>query len=108
MTELSLQTLNQQRKEELWASRIKQCRESGLRVQDWCVENGLSYHTYYKWQQRLYHRYTEKGPDFYEVNINRTGSQVVATVHIGMCSADIYSGADERTIGAVLKAIKAC
>ena len=48
MTDQSLQALNHQKKEELWASRIQQCRESGLGAQAWCAEQGLSYHTYYK------------------------------------------------------------
>ena len=41
MTDQSLQALNHQKKEELWASRIQQCRESGLGVQAWCAEQGL-------------------------------------------------------------------
>ena len=63
MAEQSLQTLNRQRKEQEWAGRIKACRESGLGVQAWCAEQGLSYHTYYKWQQRrdILHGQTCKG-----------------------------------------------
>ena len=108
MTEQSLQALNHQKKEELWASRIQQCRESGLGVQAWCAEQGLSYHTYYKWQQKLYHKYAsaEVG-GFYEVPLGTAGSAAV-TVQIGQYSLEIYNGADERTIRSVLRALKTC
>ena len=108
MTEQSLQTLNHQKKEELWASRIQQCRESGLGVQAWCAEQGLSYHTCYKWQQKLYHKYAsaEVG-SFYEVPLSTAGSAAV-TIQIGQYSMEIYNGADERTISSVLRALKTC
>jgi len=41
MSEQSLQAMNNQKREELWAMRIKQCRESGLKVKEWCAEQGL-------------------------------------------------------------------
>ena len=109
MTEQSLQALNHQKKEELWASRIQKCRESGLGVQAWCAEQGLSYHTYYKWQQKLYRKYTsaEVGT-FYEVPLSSVGSTAAVTVQIGQYSMDIYNGADERTISSVLRALKTC
>ena len=108
MTDQSLQALNHQKKEELWASRIQQCRESGLGVQTWCAEQGLSYHTYYKWQQKLYHKYASAEVGcFYKVPLNNAGSAAV-TVQIGQYSMDIYNGTDERTISSVSSALKTC
>ena len=104
----SLQALNSSQKEELWASRIRQCRESGMRVQDWCAEQGLSHHTYYKWQERLYHKYRECESGFYEVTTTRYSGNVAVTMHIGMYNADVYDGADEHIIAAVVKALKTC
>ena len=108
MAEQSLQAINRQQKEALWASRIKQCRESGLGVQAWCAEQGLSYHTYYKWQQRLFRKYSEPATGFYEVSMSRTGGSAAVTVHIGIYSADVYDGADEQTIRSVVRALKSC
>lgn len=108
MAEQSLQTLNSQKREELWAMRIRQCRESGLGVQAWCAEQGLSYHTYYKWQQKLFRKYAEPTTGFYEISSSVAGGKVAATVRMGMYSADIYAGADERTVLSVLKALKSC
>lgn len=108
MAEQSLQAINQQQKEMLWASRIKQCRESGMGVRAWCAEQGLSYHTYYKWQQRLFRKYSESASGFCEISMSGSGGSAAATVHIGMYSADVYNGADEQTIKAVMKALKSC
>ena len=108
MAEQGLQVLNKRQKEELWAMRIRQCRESGLGVQTWCAEQGLSYHTYYKWQSRLYHKYAEGETSFYEVSAAGPVGRAVAAVHVGMYTADVYSGADEQTVRAVIKALKSC
>lgn len=109
MANQGLQALNHQKKEEVWAKRIRQCRDSGLGVQAWCAEQGLSYHTYYKWQQKLYHKYssdTETG--FYELKVSSGSNLAAVTVHLGANSADIYNGADEQTIQFVLRALKTC
>ena len=109
MAEQSLQALNHQRKEEEWAMRIQQCRASGLGVQAWCAEHGVSYHTYYKWQQKLFHKYAgaaESG--FYEVHLSSPCNAPAATIKVGQYSADVYNGADEQTIRSVLKAMKSC
>ena len=108
MSEKSLQALNSQRREELWATRIKQCRESGLGVQAWCAEQGLSYHTYYKWQSKLFRKYTEAETGYYEISSAGNPGRAVASVHVGLYTADIYSGADEQTVQAVVRALKSC
>ena len=109
MSEQSLQVLNHQKKEELWAARISECRESGLGVQAWCAERGISHHTYYKWQQKLYHKYAEAtNNQFYEINLNSGNNQAAVTVCLGQFRADVYNGADEHTIRAVMSALKSC
>lgn len=103
----SLQAVNNQQKAALWLSRIEACRSSGMRVQDWCTEQGLSYHTYYKWQQRLFHACTS-GQQFYEVNCEEPLGKAAVTLRAGEYSLDIYTGADSKTIASVLKAITEC
>jgi hypothetical protein len=34
-----------------WQERIRACRSSGLNVKTWCVENGISPKTYYRWER---------------------------------------------------------
>ena len=48
-----LQTVNQQNKPALWAGRIQECRNSGHNVKEWCKENGICEHTYYKYIYNL-------------------------------------------------------
>ena len=104
----SIQKLNQQQKEVLWLSRIEECRKSGMRVQDWCAEQGLSYHTYYKWQRRLFKAYTSEPKQFYEVSCVQSVGCVAMTLRTGEYTLDVYSGADYGTISAVIQAIKLC
>jgi len=50
-----LQSLNQQNKLAVWTERITACRNNtGLKVKDWCKENGISEQTFYRWQKRIY------------------------------------------------------
>lgn len=104
----SLQTVNSQQKAALWLSRIEACRSSGMRVQDWCTEQGLNYHTYYKWQQKLFRACAAESQRFYEVNCFQPGGNAALTLRTGEYSMDIYAGADAGTIASVLKAIKEC
>ena len=80
----------------------------GMGVQAWCAEQGLSYHTYYKWQSKLFHKYAEQEGGFYEISTSGNSGRAVVSVHVGMYTADVYSGADEQTVQAVVKALKSC
>ena len=109
MAEQSLKSLNHSNKELIWAQRISECRNSGMRVQDWCRENGLSYHTYYKWQQRLFHKCIKTNAQFYEIDgayQELPLSQPAVVIHAGMYSVDVNSGADAHTIRNVIEALK--
>lgn len=37
----------------LWKSRIKSRKLSGLKVNVWCEQNGISRHAYYYWHRKL-------------------------------------------------------
>lgn len=36
-----------------WAQIITECNASGLSRSDWCLEHGISIHSFYYWQRRL-------------------------------------------------------
>ncbi|MBQ9234488.1 MAG: hypothetical protein IJ167_10725 [Lachnospiraceae bacterium] len=36
-----------------WAGIIKEQKQSGLTVKDWCSQNGITKDSYYYWQQKL-------------------------------------------------------
>ena len=44
----------------IWRERVRECRNSGLRIYEWCKQNGLNDKTYYKWQREIWDRENEK------------------------------------------------
>lgn len=106
MSNTGLQAIESQQRRQLWAMRVQECRNSGKSVKEWCAEQGLSYHTYYKWQQKLFHECCES-QTFYEVNVGSPSTAAI-TIHSGACTIDVNNGADEALIAAVLRAVKSC
>lgn len=49
-------TLSQQVSIEKWTGIIKDQKESGLTVADYCEEHGLSWHAYYYWMRKIRRR----------------------------------------------------
>lgn len=105
-----LQALNQQNKLAVWAERVTECRNSGLRVRDWCKENGICEQTYYKWQKRIYElSQPQQEVCFAEITPNQpVYSNTAVTVRIAGIEANIHSGADKATIETVLRVLKSC
>ncbi|MDO4178165.1 MAG: hypothetical protein Q4D21_03150 [Phascolarctobacterium sp.] len=50
----SLQSLNENQSIQEWATRIKECRNSNMTVRGWCSEQGISTHTFYYWQKKIF------------------------------------------------------
>ena len=106
--EQNLQAYNRQQKLELWAERVKACRESGLTVRQWCGEHNICAKTYYSWQRKVYRIAAEQEPRFAEVTTSPCSISVVATIQIKSVQAEIYAGADAKTLAALLQAMKSC
>lgn len=106
--EKSLQQLNRQDKLEVWSRRVRECRNSGMTVQQWCLENGVNTKTYYYWQRKLFEiTVSQSEPVFVEMPVRRNPSSV-ATIVSGELSIDIHHGADSETIFAIIRALKQC
>ena len=106
-----LQEITAQNKLAEWAGKISACRNSGLPVKTWCLENGVCEQTYYKWQRRLFEMaQAQQGVQFAEVTPVRsvTRVNVAVTVRIAGAEADIHSGADASTVETVLRILKSC
>ena len=105
-----LQVLNTRSKMAEWAERISECRNSGQSVRSWCLQNGISEPTYYKWQKKLYEMAkTQRESRFAEITPRqtRTGpSSVAVTLRLGDITAEIHNGADEATVETVLRILK--
>lgn len=39
--------------EQRWRDRIEECRQSGMSVKAWCLQNGLKYTSYYYWVKKF-------------------------------------------------------
>lgn len=115
-----------------WRERVVACRNSGLSVREWCQQEGISSKTYYRYERMILDMVTfeQKGDPgrTYEAltaiakdNPNMPSKvfarlpapaescvgnrQPAATVHIGSVSMDIYEGAGEETLRAILRVI---
>ena len=109
--EQGLQKLNAENRLEEWTQRITACRSSGTSVRQWCQGQGISEKTYYYWQRRIFKLAQEqKPPEFVEVMSSASASAcaAVATVEIQGARVHIHTGADEQTLGALLRALSSC
>ncbi len=106
-------TTNQQL--ELWTQRVTECRSSGMQVKTWCQTHGVSKKTYYYWQRRVLglsqnEEDDKPQPEFAEVPLRMESrfSSVAAALDIAGVSVQVFAGADEQTLCALLRALKAC
>lgn len=112
--EQRLQAISKQERLECWITRIMACRNSGMTVRTWCLENGVSEKSYFYWQRQLYRALSEKRhqeiPQFTEnTPVHETkNSSIATTIRMSEIEADIYSGANVETIKVVLEVLKSC
>lgn len=106
--ENSLQAYNSAQKIAYWTQRVKERRDSGMTVQRWCEENGVSSKTFYYWQRKLYSMAGEQEQQFAEITMPMAKNTAVAAVQLGEIRMEVYQGADDATLSALLRAIKSC
>lgn len=105
-----------------WKDRIIDCRNSGLRVSEWCQLNGYGLQTYYRWEREIMGEVSKQlvpqrttaelsAPVFAELPPPREESmptnqgEIVATVDFGRARLSIYTGADTAFIKALCEAL---
>lgn len=86
-----------------WAERIRQCRESGLTVSEWCRENIINLKTYYYHLRKLRKKICEQIP----VPV-MTVPEICPTVKIqvGDIIAEIPEGISEQMMTSLIRAIR--
>ena len=114
----------------LWISRIKECRCSGMTVQQWCDQQHIGVKTYYYWMRKIKRQLLDASlPDlvkspieqplpaeqqtvfskietFSEISIEQSTIKPAVTLKINQLSVDIHNGADQSTIDFTLQALK--
>ena len=99
-----LQTLNTNTSIVQWTERISACRSSGMKVKDWCRENGVSLGSYYRWQRRLYEMAVQN-QHFVEIPVQHRASPAIV-LHLPCGDVDVLPGADEETLRTVCRVLR--
>ena len=87
-----------------WIERIRDCRNSGVTVTEWCKQNGINPQTYYYHLRRLRERICEQVP--VPVGQMREPGKTAVTIHSGNLSVEIADGTSSATIEALIRALK--
>ena len=108
----SLQRANQQQRLAEWSRRVEACRSSGVPVGQWCQENGIAVSTYFSWQRKVFQALQEvQEVTFAEVPVmehSQLSGHIVAAMEVSGVQIQVYEGADEATLQAILQAAKSC
>ena len=108
----SLQKVNRQQRLAEWSRRVEACRSSGLTVVQWCQENGIAVSTYFSWQRKVFQALKEvQEVTFAEVPImehSQHSGHIIAAMEVSGVQIQVYEGADEATLQAILQAVKSC
>ena len=114
MNELTIRGAKAQQNLLEWSQRVADCRSSGVSVSRWCAEHDIKPKTYYNWQKKVFAAMIEQQKTqleqpqerrFAELPAPEGRSDLVATVHIGSASLEVYSGANADVVAALCKAM---
>ena len=104
--EQSLQSVNHNSQLVWWGQKVEECRKSGLKVAQWCAENGIAVSTYYNWQRKVFQAVTEREEIcFVEVPVTAPAPKTTATIQMRDIRVELHSGADADTIQAIIRAL---
>jgi putative transposase len=105
-----------------WKKIIIECRNSGLSAKQWCRQNNVKENRYYYWLnvirneamlQKQQHSKDTAMTVFAEIKgpgannqLPATTSSVCAVIHLSGLEVEIYNGAAQSTISAIVKTLK--
>lgn len=128
----SIRTLNDGKRLMEWAALVKECRDSGIHVTDWCKKKGIKTNQFYKWQRKVFDalmaqrevqfqentstvQFAEFPPPADEQDVLQLPSAssppveppkaIVATLRMGGTEVDVYAGADASVIEALCRVV---
>lgn len=110
----SLQELNTSQALEEWAVQIKECRNSGLTVREWCKSKGINTHKFYYWQKKLFITLSgQKTTEFAELPLPENpqypcSQEVIAKITINGIAVEVFGNASHTQIAMLLTALKQC
>ena len=123
---MKVQEVKRQLRLQEWAEQIKECKQSGSTVREWCKGNGVSLKTYYNRMKRVREELLDAIDNESALQLSsrvggstpqRLGTPVFAalpiprmdiaavTVQIGPHVAEIHNGAEAETVESVLRTL---
>ncbi|MGO5024645.1 IS66 family insertion sequence element accessory protein TnpA [Lawsonibacter sp. LCP25S3_G6] len=108
----NLQIANQWHRLVEWSRRVEACRSSGMPVGRWCQEHGIAVSTYFPWQRKVFQALKEvQEVTFAEVPVMehpQLCERIAAAMEVSDVRIQVYAGADEATLLAILRVAKSC
>lgn len=121
---MNVNEIKHQAKLQEWHDNILDCRSSGIAVSRWCAEHHVHPTTYYKWERELFDGMGKEivmseqkaiaAPLFAELpsskNVanSQSNPMIMATIHLGTVSIDVYPNVDTNTLVSLLQILKSC
>lgn len=106
--------LKHQARQQKWVAAIQNCRSSGLPVQQWCKQRGITPSTYYRWEREVL-SIADAAPEFPGAPAfaelpapkqqDRNVSECSATLRIGNSSIDFYQELSPDLLKALVEAL---
>lgn len=88
-----------------------------MKIDDWCDANGVTRHAYYYWLRKIRQAAcldiptvnAAQNPTSFkrlEVQTRAAGTQAAVIIHLPAATLEVYNGASQQTVEAVLLALK--
>ena len=100
-----IMTVKKQVRLENWASEVESCTSSGLTVQQWCRENGISPKTYYYHLRKVRESIIESEPAIVPLN-NRVVTSEKIEISDGEIKISLPPDMNIEALSAVIRVLK--
>ena len=100
-----IMAVKQQVRLENWAAEVESCAASGLTVQQWCNENGMSPKTYYYHLRKVRESIIESEPAIVPLN-NKVASSEKIEISDGEINIALPANMNIEALSAVIRVLK--
>ena len=90
-----------------WSVRIHDCQTSGLKLQEWCNQNGLNIKTYYYWLRKV--RQAALGctsPELVRLEDDSSSSDRMIRIRYGSAELNLPENVDLAAVAALLDTLR--
>ena len=100
---------------QLWEHRIKECAQSGMKVDEWCNQNGITKHQYYYWCQLIRkNKITDQEVTFVDItqslsnprNVCKEIRKSVFQVSINDLRVEVPNDFDKEALAELMKVLR--